>query len=158
MSWVNCLGYAASASVLATFCMSTMVPLRAVAICSNVLFAAYGALVHIYPVLLLHVILLPVNIFRLIQVIFSVENPATLAVASITLAPLLGLVDAIRRRQLKTWVTEWQRRARERRELVNLCEGDRRDLRLSRCDVEAAALKPSGERERRQLLAPSVGS
>jgi uncharacterized protein YjiS (DUF1127 family) len=142
MSWVNCLGYAASASVLATFCMSTMVPLRAVAICSNVLFAAYGALVHIYPVLLLHVILLPVNIFRLIQVIFSVESPAALAVASITIAPLLGLVGAIRPRQIKTWVSEWQRRACERRELVNLCERERHDLRISCCDIEAETLKP----------------
>jgi hypothetical protein len=67
MLWTNLLGYAASASVLASFCMGSMVPLRAVAICSNVLFAAFGALAHIYPVLVLHAILLPVNIVRLMQ-------------------------------------------------------------------------------------------
>ena len=52
MTWIDFLGYAASASVLITFCMSTMVPLRTVALCSNVLFASYGAFAHIYPVLI----------------------------------------------------------------------------------------------------------
>jgi len=67
MSWVTLLGYAASATVLATFCMSTMIPLRVVALVSNVLFMAYGYADHLYPVLLLHAILLPVNALRLVQ-------------------------------------------------------------------------------------------
>lgn len=66
-NWMEMLGYAASLSVLITFLMSTMVPLRVVAICSNVLFASYGAFAHIYPVLILHVILLPINVMRLSQ-------------------------------------------------------------------------------------------
>jgi len=74
MSGVDLLGYAASASVLITFCMSTMVPLRIVAICSNVLFAAFGALAHIYPVLILHLILLPVNVARLTQLLRLIRN------------------------------------------------------------------------------------
>lgn len=45
-----------------------MVPLRIVAIGSNVLFASYGALAHIYPILALHLVLLPVNVARLIQI------------------------------------------------------------------------------------------
>ena len=73
MSWVNALGYIASASVLATFCMTTMVPLRIVAIASNVLFAAFGALAHVYPVLVLHTVLLPVNVARLMQVLIPVS-------------------------------------------------------------------------------------
>ncbi len=67
MSWIDLVGYIASASVLATFCMSTMVPLRTVAILSNVLFAIFGALAHVYPVLELHLILFPVNGVRLMQ-------------------------------------------------------------------------------------------
>jgi CRP/FNR family cyclic AMP-dependent transcriptional regulator len=62
MSWVTALGYAASATVLVTFCMSTMIPLRVVALASNVLFMGYGYADHLYPVLFLHAILLPVNI------------------------------------------------------------------------------------------------
>jgi CRP/FNR family cyclic AMP-dependent transcriptional regulator len=67
MSWVDLLGYAASAAVLATFCMSTMIPLRVLALASNVLFMAYGYADHLYPVLILHAMLFPVNAFRLVQ-------------------------------------------------------------------------------------------
>jgi CRP/FNR family transcriptional regulator, cyclic AMP receptor protein len=67
MSWINLLGYAASATVLVTFCMRTMIPLRLVALASNVLFIAYGYVDHLCPVLLLHALLLPVNTFRLLQ-------------------------------------------------------------------------------------------
>jgi CRP/FNR family transcriptional regulator, cyclic AMP receptor protein len=67
MSLVDVLGYAASAAVLTTFCMSTMIPLRIVALGSNVLFMAYGYVDHLYPVLVLHAILFPVNALRLLQ-------------------------------------------------------------------------------------------
>lgn len=67
MSLVDVLGYAASAAVLATFCMSTMIPLRILALISNVLFMTYGYVDHLYPVFILHAILLPVNALRLIQ-------------------------------------------------------------------------------------------
>ena len=68
MSWIDVVGWAASAAVLATFCMNTMVPLRVLAIVSNVLFCAFGAVAHIYPVLILHAILMPVNVTRLVQI------------------------------------------------------------------------------------------
>src|SRR5271169_3258190 len=67
MYWVDLLGYAASAAVLATFCMSTMIPLRALALVSNVLFMAYGYFDHLYPVFILHALLFPVNALRLVQ-------------------------------------------------------------------------------------------
>ena len=67
MPWVDVLGYAASAAVLATFCMSTMIPLRILALASNVLFAAYGYFEHVYPVLILHAALFPINFLRLVQ-------------------------------------------------------------------------------------------
>lgn len=65
---VNLLGYAASCAVLATFLMQTMVSLRLVAILSNVLFAAFGYAQHIYPVLFLHAVLLPINLWRLMDI------------------------------------------------------------------------------------------
>jgi hypothetical protein len=68
MESVDLLGYAASIAVLATFCMNTMLPLRAVALSSNILFASYGFVEHLYPVLILHTILFPVNLMRLAQV------------------------------------------------------------------------------------------
>jgi len=65
MSWIDILGYSAALAVLAAFCMSSIVPLRVVAILSNVLFALYGLAAHLYPVFLLHSILLPINVFKL---------------------------------------------------------------------------------------------
>jgi hypothetical protein len=60
------LGYAASIAVLATFLMPTMMPLRLVAIVSNILFVTYGYAAHIPPVMFLHVTLLPINVARLL--------------------------------------------------------------------------------------------
>jgi hypothetical protein len=62
---INLLGFAASLAVLASFLMQTMLPLRLVAIGSNVLFIAYGYCAHLPPVLCLHIALLPINIARL---------------------------------------------------------------------------------------------
>jgi CRP/FNR family cyclic AMP-dependent transcriptional regulator len=64
---VELLGYAASAAVLATFCMNTMIPLRILALISNVLFMLYGYFDGLLPVLVLHATLFPVNIVRLAQ-------------------------------------------------------------------------------------------
>jgi hypothetical protein len=61
------LGFAASTAVLASFCMSTMLSLRSFALLSNVLFIGYGILGHVYPVLVLHLLLLPVNLIELLR-------------------------------------------------------------------------------------------
>ena len=69
MNWIEGAGYLASALVLATFCMKTMIPLRCAAICSNVAFIVYGLYDNVYPVLVLHGILLPLNIWRAVQML-----------------------------------------------------------------------------------------
>jgi hypothetical protein len=68
MSWIDCIGFCASFAVLASFCMTTIVPLRAFALASNILFGIYGLLAHIYPVVLLHMILLPINFAKLYRI------------------------------------------------------------------------------------------
>ena len=70
---VDIVGYAAALAVLATFCMSTIVPLRIVAIVSNVLFALYGVLADLYPVFVLHSILLPINLFKLAMILLPIN-------------------------------------------------------------------------------------
>lgn len=64
---VELIGYLSSVLVFSTFYMKTMIPLRTVAIASNVTFMTYGYLAGLYPVFLLHVVLLPLNIWRLYQ-------------------------------------------------------------------------------------------
>ena len=88
---IDLLGYAASCAVLATFVMRTMVPLRSIAILSNILFVAFAYCQHIYPVFLLHVALLPVNGWRLIAAIAAPAERASFgrpaSVASMTSPP-----------------------------------------------------------------------
>jgi CRP/FNR family transcriptional regulator, cyclic AMP receptor protein len=67
MSFIEPIGYLASALVLAAFCMRDMVTLRWLAIASNLAFIAYGVLAGLGPVLVLHLLLLPVNTCRLID-------------------------------------------------------------------------------------------
>ena len=67
LHWVQLVGYAASVLVFSTFYMKTMIPLRCVAIASNVAFLTYGYFAALYPVFLLHTVLLPLNVFRLHQ-------------------------------------------------------------------------------------------
>ena len=57
----------AAGFVLVSSFVKTMIPLRWLAIGSNVGFVAYGALHPSYPMLLLHAALLPLNFFRLAE-------------------------------------------------------------------------------------------
>lgn len=61
-------GYIASALVLATFSMKSMRGLRLTAIASNVAFILYALVANLHPILVLHVVLLPLNIYRLAQI------------------------------------------------------------------------------------------
>ena len=67
VGWVELSGYIASLLVFVAFYMKMMIPLRIVAILSNVAFIMYGLGGRLYPVLILHTILLPLNVIRLRQ-------------------------------------------------------------------------------------------
>ncbi len=47
--------------------MKSMLRLRVTAILSNVAFIFYACISHLHPVLVLHCILLPLNLLRLVQ-------------------------------------------------------------------------------------------
>jgi CRP/FNR family cyclic AMP-dependent transcriptional regulator len=66
--------WVAALLVFSSFFMKTMIPLRIVAITSNVAFSTYallglkyGIFGRVYPILVLHALLLPLNILRLRQ-------------------------------------------------------------------------------------------
>jgi multidrug resistance efflux pump len=61
-------GYIASVLVFATFYMRTMLPLRIVAVASNIAFITYAAIDGLTPILILHSALLPLNLLRLMQI------------------------------------------------------------------------------------------
>jgi CRP/FNR family transcriptional regulator, cyclic AMP receptor protein len=67
-------GWVSAVLVFSSFFMRTMIPLRTVAICSNVSFITYallglryGVFGRVYPILVLHAALLPLNVVRLRQ-------------------------------------------------------------------------------------------
>jgi CRP-like cAMP-binding protein len=60
------LGYCAAAASLVAFSAKTMIPLRIAAIVSNVLFISYGLAGGHGPPIVLHSILLPLNVHRLV--------------------------------------------------------------------------------------------
>lgn len=70
--WLVIAAWVASILVFSAFFMKTMIPLRLVAIGSNVAFISYallgleyGVFGELYPILVLHAFLLPLNVIRL---------------------------------------------------------------------------------------------
>ena len=68
MSTLEVLGYLGGVLVFSTFYLKTMIPLRLVAIASNIVYIAYSALAGLVPILVLHALLMPLNIWRLVEV------------------------------------------------------------------------------------------
>lgn len=69
MQWLELFGYLGALLTLATFSMTTMLRLRMVGIAANFAFITYGVFGHVYPVLVLHLTLLPLNVWRLRQLL-----------------------------------------------------------------------------------------
>lgn len=67
MNTWGALGYVASALVLTAFGMRSMIPLRVVAMCSNLVFIIYGLGLDLTPIWSLHAALLPMNAWRLVE-------------------------------------------------------------------------------------------
>lgn len=78
-NWVEIIGYIGAGFALATFAMKTIIPLRLFGIASNLTFLAYGYAHAIYPTIVVNAILLPMNIWRLremLQLTRKVERAA----------------------------------------------------------------------------------
>lgn len=74
MNYFSVTGFLASALLLAAFGMADMVRLRILAICSNITYIGYGLALGLTPVWILHAVLLPLNAWRLSQVIRSMST------------------------------------------------------------------------------------
>ena len=83
-------GYLASFLVLCTFYMRTMVPLRCLAIASNMAFLAYGLPLGLWPVAVLHALLLPLNILRLFQIRRTLANIRLARTSEVEAGPLMS--------------------------------------------------------------------
>ena len=74
MFWVEILGYIGALLTFATYSMKRMIPLRIIGILSNIFFAAYGFLAPVYPQLVLHIVLLPLNVVRLREMLQLIDK------------------------------------------------------------------------------------
>ena len=89
LSFSEFLGYFASVLVFMTFYMRTMVALRCVAIASNVAFVSYAYYEGLLPILILHGLLLPMNLYRLSQLWRLISDSARLRESGFPLEPLI---------------------------------------------------------------------
>ena len=65
------VGWVAASFVLATFCAKRMATLRSLAIASNIAFVAYAYAADLWPILVLHSVMLPINAIRLREALYS---------------------------------------------------------------------------------------
>lgn len=64
---VDLLGWLAAGLTLATFVSRDMLRLRLLALAANMAFIAYGLAAGLWPVATLHLLLVPVNLNRLLE-------------------------------------------------------------------------------------------
>jgi hypothetical protein len=69
MSWIELVGFCGSALAVWTYAMREMVPLRTAAVAGCVCFLTYGILIESYPIILMESALLPINSYRLFQLL-----------------------------------------------------------------------------------------
>ena len=77
MSWIELIGYFGVALNLSVYCARRMIPLRIFGICTNCVFIVYAYLAGVYPQLLLNLLLLPINVYRLYEMLALIKNVQT---------------------------------------------------------------------------------
>ncbi|AWN40388.1 cyclic nucleotide-binding domain-containing protein [Methylobacterium durans] len=74
MNWVEAIGYLGTALTIAASAMSTMIPLRIVALLASCAVITYGFLIGSMPVVLTELIQIPFNAIRLYQMIRLIRD------------------------------------------------------------------------------------
>lgn len=81
MSFAEAIGYVGVVLSISGSSMRTMIPLRCFNVATNSVFIAYGLLAGVYPTLIAHLVLLPMNAFRLVQMLRLVRKVRRAAAA-----------------------------------------------------------------------------
>jgi hypothetical protein len=74
INWIEVLGYFGALLTICTYSMKRMIPLRVIGICANCVLIVYGVLTPVYPQIVLHGVLLPLNAFRLWEMLRLIES------------------------------------------------------------------------------------
>lgn len=122
--FTDTLGYIAAGLVFATFCSQRTVTLRSIAIASNLAFIGYGYLACLWPILILHGAMLPINVVRCRQSVcgdgsvlslLDMQRPPAQPKPSSRRDIAIGLFDRLRC---------WRQRQQFRRELRSMSARD----------------------------------
>jgi hypothetical protein len=90
---IDLLGYAAAFLVFLTFCMKTLLWLRMIAVASNLVFIAYAVGAGLIPILILHGVLLPLNLFRLWEHYAVIQRTRAATRGDVTVSALLPFME-----------------------------------------------------------------
>jgi CRP/FNR family cyclic AMP-dependent transcriptional regulator len=69
MNWIEAAGYAGTGFTIMSYSMRGMLALRIAAVLSSASFLAYAGLIGSYPLVVMEVILLPINGYRLLELL-----------------------------------------------------------------------------------------
>ncbi len=96
------LGWAAAALTLLAFTCNGIVRLRYAALAANSAFIAYGVSAQLWPVLALHFVLAPINLWRLAQTLQRTMHPVTPTLVPLREPPLAQRPTEMRRADTPT--------------------------------------------------------
>ncbi|MGU3540066.1 cyclic nucleotide-binding domain-containing protein [Methylobacterium sp. A54F] len=85
MDWIEAIGYLGTALTITASAMSTMIPLRIIALLASVAVITYGFLIGSMPVVLTEAIQIPFNAFRLWQMIRLIRQTERAAAGDLSL-------------------------------------------------------------------------
>lgn len=148
MTHIDAIGWMASGLALGTALMQTMIPLRLLAISSNLAYLIYAVLIGSYPSLVLNCILLPLNLYRLQQMWKLVRDISTTPAGNISADWLAPFSSEEKRRAGETLFSIGDKGDR----LYYLCSGRIRfreigaEIREGTLFGEVAFFIPEGER------------
>jgi CRP/FNR family transcriptional regulator, cyclic AMP receptor protein len=74
MTWVEAIGWLGAGLAIAGSAMRTIIPLRCIGIVTNVVSLTYASLMGLYPSMTVNLILLPLNGFRLYQMLRLIKK------------------------------------------------------------------------------------
>jgi len=90
ISLVDVLGFVAALLTLVAFAQARMLPMRLAAIAANIAFISYGGLGGHWPVLALHLVLLPLNAMRLAGELLRMRGRSS---STTRTQPAAGMMD-----------------------------------------------------------------
>jgi uncharacterized protein YjiS (DUF1127 family) len=127
MMLTDSVGHLAATLVFATFCAQRMTSLRAIAIASNLAFIGDGYLDSLWPILILHVAMLPINVVRCWQ---SMRSSRSAMPADAGSPAPNGLAVPRNRIAVVGRLRAWRKRGEFRRELSAMSARDFHNLKV----------------------------